>query len=397
MDAAHRVDPTTLMDDPHAAFARLRPHHPVIEIGEKQYMALRADDVLALLTDPRTKQIEGPDYVRLRAIPDGAAARFLADFFLFANSDAHRAKRRLFARAFGFAAIRAARGQIRVVADEIVDTLPRGENVDFVDQMAARIPAEMIAVILGLPVVEAPYFASRVYEFARAIAPVYPIAEHDRIEAAALDLFAYVDQHMRARLKAPRDDVLSTLIADWQKDPVISFASLVNQVLGIIVGGSDTTRAAFAMLVALLIRHPEHWAAVRAQPSLIPGAVAEALRYEPPVGSIARFTTKALEVGGAALPAGVQLSVSTLSAMRDPGHYRSPERFDIHRIDHPRLHAVFGHGPHRCIGEMLARIEMEEGLAALLAGVSEIEMETTPRMRGFGGIRQITPMRVRIH
>lgn len=390
------VDPKSLMDRPHAAFAALRARHPVIQLAERKYMALRADDVVALLNDPRTQQVEGPDYIRLNRIPDGNAARLLADFFLFSNDEAHRSKRGLFARTFAHGAMRSARERVRAVADAIVAELPRGETVDFVERMAARVPAEMIAAILGLPSSEAPYFARRVYKIAQAVSPVYPHDRHDEIETAATDLLAYVGDHMRARLETPRDDVLSSLAADWRASQAISFDSLVHQIIGVIIGGSDTTRAGFAMLAALLLQHPRDWAAVQADPGLIPGAVLEAMRYEPSVGSIARFTTDAIAVGGAPLPAGVMISVSTLSAMRDPALYAEPDRFDIRRADHPRLHPVFGLGPHRCLGEMLARLEMEEGLAALAAGAPGIVMLAPPRMLGFGGIRQITSMQVRI-
>ena len=94
---------------------------------------------------------------------------------------------------------------------------------------------------------------------------------------------------------------------------------------------------------------------------------------------------------------GAEFEVSRkVSAMRDPALYENPDRFDIRRADGPRLHPVFGLGPHRCIGEMLARLEMAEGLAALIAAAPDITMEVAPRMSGFGGIRQITPMHVRI-
>ncbi|MEM7634582.1 MAG: cytochrome P450, partial [Pseudomonadota bacterium] len=168
------------------------------------------------------------------------------------------------------------------------------------------------------------------------------------------------------------------------------------QVVGLIIAGSDTTRTAFAMLIAMLLERPTDWAALRFDPALIPGAVSEGMRYEPSVATIPRLTTAPLELDGNEVPAGVALSLSTMSAMRDPAVYANPEQFDIRRTDHPRFHPVFGIGPHRCIGEMLARIEMEESLAAILNGAPEIELQTRPRMMGFGGIRQITPMKVRI-
>lgn len=391
------VDPQTLMDDPHARFAALREAHPVIQTGERQYMALRADYVLAMLSDPRTKQIDGVDYAAARGVPDGYAARFLRDFFLFGDGESHRAKRGLFARSFAFGAIRERQVLIRDVADALVRELPRGETFDFVERMAARLPAEMIATILGLPASESTHFAPLVYEVARALGPTYPRADHASIETAAQALFTYLEEHLRSRLAAPRDDLLSTLAAGWAADPVISFESLVNQVVGVVIGGSDTTRAAFAMLVALLLQHPREWAAVKADPSLIPGAVAEGLRYEPSVGSFARFTTAPLAIGDVRVPMNAMLRVSTMSAMRDPALYAEPNRFDVRRTDHPRLHAVFGLGPHRCIGEMLARLEMQTGLAALIAAGVEIEMLAPPRMQGFGGIREITPMPVRLH
>ncbi|MEJ8572519.1 cytochrome P450 [Microbaculum marinum] len=390
------IDLSALAEEPHAAFAALRKEHAIIQVGERQYMALRAHDVLAMLGDPRTIQVEGPDYVELNGIPDGVVARFLKDIFLFGNGDAHRAKRGLFARTFAHGAIREARPRIRAVADAIVADLPRSESFDFIERMAARVPAEMIAAILGLPGSEVPYFTRHACTVARALTPVYPHRHHREIEDAALHLSTYVEEHMLARMVEPRDDVLSKLVADWRSNQVIPFPSLVHQVLGIILGGSDTTRAAFAMLVALLVQHPRQWRLVKDDQALIPGAVAEALRYEPSVGSVARFTTAPVEVGGVLLPAGVMLRVSTMSAMRDPALYADPDRFDIRRCDHPRMHPVFGAGPHRCIGEMLARLEMQEGLDALVCAVREIEIETHPRMTGCGGIRQISPMRVRI-
>ncbi|WP_158284896.1 cytochrome P450 [Hoeflea marina] len=357
-------------------------------------MALRASDVMVILSDPRTKPLEGRDYVRIQGVPEGAAARFLRDFFLFGSGAEHRAKRGMFARSFAHGAVRAAQPQIQAVARRIVAELPRGESFDFIDRMAARVPAEMIAAILGLPQSETSYFAPRVYAMSRAVSPVYPIDDHAEIETAVSELFRYVVDHMRIRSEQPRDDLLSRLVADWKDDPVITFSTLVHQVLGIIVGGTDTTRAAFAVLVSLLLQHPEQWTALRDDPSLIPGAVSEGLRYDPSVGSIVRFTNAPVEISGVELPAGVMLRISNMSAMRDPELYAEPDRFDIRRNDHPRLHPVFGAGAHRCIGEMLARIEMQEGLAALVAGAPAMELQTAPQLQGFGGLRQITPMQV---
>lgn len=396
-DVVPCIDPMSLIDKPHEKFAALRARTPVIQLADNHFMALRADDAVSLLTDPRIRQVDGVEYVRLMAIPDGVASALLADFFLFANGDAHRTKRGLFSRTFSHNRIRNMQGRIRATADEIVTSLPRGQSFDFVDAMAARMPAEMIAAILGLPESEAEYFRPLVYDLARIVEPLYPQHHHAKIEAAASELYDYVEAHLRARFAAPKDDLLSVLVYDWWKNREMSFQTLVHQVLGLIVGGTDTTRTAFAMLVTLLLRHPTQWAAVKSTPSLIPQAVSEGIRFEPSVGSVGRFTAEPIDIGGVTVPAGALIRISTISVMRDPGVYTEPDQFDIQREDHPKLHPAFGLGPHRCLGEMLAKVEMQEGLAALIAAAPDLQLESSPKMVGFGGIRQITPMIVRIN
>ncbi|MBF9032821.1 cytochrome P450 [Rhodobacterales bacterium HKCCE2091] len=393
--APYLFDPASFEPDPHAAFAALRDEYPVIQTGPGQYLALRASDVVALLTDPRTINPEGEAYVAHQGVPEGSAARLLRDILLFDNGPSHRAKRALFAKAFSHGAMHGARSRIRTVAARIMADMPRGESFDFTAAVAARVPSEMIASIFGLPRGEAAWFSARVYSLVRSVAPVYPMDVHDEIETAAAELTDYVERHLRERRAAPRDDLLSTVLARWTERPEISFDSLVIQVITLVVAGTDTTRAGFAMLVALLLRHPEQWDAVKRDAGLIPAAVYEALRYEPPVGSIPRLAVEDIDIGGTVVPAGSVLRLSTLSAMRDPGLFDDPDRFDIARAGVPRLHAVFGLGPHRCLGEMLARIEMEEGLAALIRTAPGIALESAPRLEGYGGIRQASPMTVR--
>ena len=390
------IEPGDLADDPHRRFADLREQCPLVCSGNGQYMVLRAADVMHLLAEDRTMAIPGTAFVAMNSIPDGHVAQLLTDGLLLDNGASHRTKRSLFASTFAYRSISDQRPAIREVADRLVAGLPRGVPFDFIDQMAARLPAEMIAAILGLPDSETGYFTTGVYQVSRAFTPVYPQEEHDAVETAARELFHYIDDHLSWRLQDPQGDFLSTLAMDWQAEKAISFDSLVRQVILLVIAGSDTTRAAFAMIVALLHRYHDQWRALRRDPSLVAGAVMEGLRFEPSVGSMPRVLKEATVIGGTQLAAGTVLSIQNLSAMRDPALYKDPDRFDITRTDHPRLHLVFGGGAHRCLGEMLARIEMEEGLNALLAAAPDLEVLQTPRMIGSGGIRQITPMTARL-
>ena len=175
----------------------------------------------------------------------------------------------------------------------------------------------------------------------------------------------------------------------------LSAAETLSQVVTIIIAGSDTTRGAIAVQTALLLQHREQWDAVCADPTLIPGAVSESLRYEPVVGSFPRFTLEDIELDGYVVPRNNILSLSTLSAMRDPSQYADPDRFNIRRTDHPRRHLIFGLGVHRCLGEILARAELEESLAALAERLPQVELAgKPPTLHGHGGIRRIDGMRL---
>lgn len=388
------VAPETLAADPAAAFARLRAETPVVRFDTTTYSVLRARDVLALLADPRVVQIDGAAYAEAAGVPEGAVKRFLSEVMVLSNGPTHRARRRPFAKTFAHARIRAMRGEIRAVATRIMAEMPRATPFDFVDRVAARLPAEMIVSLLGLPVEEAGWLSRQVLDLALALSPVYPHEKHGQIEAAAEILLAYVAQAIEARGHRPRGDLLSELAEAASEERGLTPEDLAVQVVGVILGGSDTTRAAFAMTVALILQTPGAWEALCQDPTLIPGAVSEGIRFEPPVGNLPRFVAEPVTVGGAEIPAGSMLALSTVSAMRDPDLYQDPERFDITRTDHPKLHMAFGGGAHRCLGEMLARIEMEEALAALLAAAPDLRLLAPPRMEGFGGIRHITPMEV---
>src|SRR6202035_5367925 len=149
------------------------------------------------------------------------------------------------------------------------------------------------------------------------------------------------------------------------------------QFLFVIVAGSDTTRGALAVQTAQLLQHREQWEAVCRVSRLVPGAVAEALRFEPSVASVSRFVLEDIELDGYVLNAGQFMTLSTMSAMR------APDTFDIFRTDRQRWHLVFGGGAHRCLGEALARTELEEGLAALTAHIPPLQLNgEPPEIRG---------------
>ena len=149
------------------------------------------------------------------------------------------------------------------------------------------------------------------------------------------------------------------------------------------------------MTLAHLLARPEQWAAFCADPEgLKKGVVDEGLRFEPIVAAVPRIAVRDLEMDGYLVPAGTPIAVSLASALRDGDVYADPDRFDIHRADHPRWHPIFGAGAHRCVGEALARAEMEETLATIARLAPHAALVGDfPRLAP-GGIRQIGRMEV---
>lgn len=385
---------TELDRDPHGTYRLYRPQTPIILRDDGVYIAIRANDAVSLTNDPRTRQLES-DMMRLRGITAGSMFNFASNSMLLSNGEVHRRRRAPLSRPFAFRMIAALRPRIRAVADELIGKCYAKGEMNFIEDYAALIPARTISDILGIPEADIPSFTAWVYSFARSLSASFTSAEVPEIEDAGNNLADYVTALLSERRASPKNDFLTEYTKAVDEAGDLSPDEIVTQIVTVILAGSDTTRAAMAMQVALLLQHREQWAAVCQDKELIPGAVLEGLRYEPSVGSFARVTLEDIGIDGITVPARKMLSLSTMAAMRDPAVYAQPDTFNIRRTDHPRWHAVFGGGAHRCLGEALAKAELEEGLAALAARLPHIELSgEPPQMRGHSGIRQISAMHV---
>jgi cytochrome P450 len=394
-----RAEPPTLSiaqldEDPHGIFRRYRHLTPLLKRANVGYLAIRAADMEPLAFDPRTRQIE-TEQLAVRGIHSGALVELWSNSMLFSNGGEHRRRRAPMSRAFAFKLIEDMRPHIRAAAAQILaEHLPAGE-LDLLGNFASLIPARIIANVLGIPAEDVPHFTELVYSVSRSLGLSYAQSEIQSMQESAHQLMQYVDELLGARGAALNNEFVASYLKTVTEAGNLSAAEILSQIVTIIIAGSDTTRGAIAMQVALLLQHREQWEAVCADPSLIPGAVSESLRYEPVVGTIPRFTLEDIEIEGYLVPRNSILSLSTLSAMRDPSQYVDPDRFNIRRTDHPRRHLVFGLGVHRCLGEILARAELEESLAALVGLLPQLQLAgKPPSLQGHGGIRRIDGMRV---
>lgn len=381
--------------DPHGVFRRYRPLTAVITRDNGTCIVIRAADVERLISDPRTRQME-TESLQVRGIVHGSLFEFFRHSMLFSNAPHHRRRRGPLGRAFAFKLINDLRPRIRALALELIDRAAPRCALNFLDDFCALIPARIVSEILGLPASDVPRFTRWVYSVSRAISASLAPEDVPEIETATRELMSYVGGLLESRRVSPRDDFLTSYVAAVDEEGNLSPVETLAQVVTVIVGGSDTTRAAMAMQVALLLQQREQWDAVCRDLSLVTGAVSEALRYDPAVGSIPRVALEDIDIEGQVVPRGAIVSLSTMSAMRDPARYWEPDRFDIRRTDHPARHPVFGGGTHRCLGEALARAELEEGLTAVATRLPNLELAGAPPVLiGHSGIRRITGMAVR--
>jgi len=390
----YTINTALLNQHPHELFRRYRPVTPLLRRDDGIYIGIRARDVEALTTDPRTLQLE-TQIARARGVTDGPLLQFLENTMLLSNGVQHRRRRVPLVWAFAFNSVTALRPQIRALAEHLIDTHYQRGEMDFIADFANWLPARVISAILGVPEVDIPDFTRRVYSLARALSSSFSEADVPHLQKVAGELTAYVRDLLDERRLHPREDFLSSYVAALQVSEQLSPVEALTQIITVLLAGSDTTRGALAIQTSLLLEHREQWDAVCRDSALIPGAVLECLRYEPSVGSFARVTVDDIPLHGTLLPRGHVVSLSTLAAMRDPALYADPDRFDIRRT-HARRHLAFGGGVHRCLGETLAKIELEEGLRALTRRLPTLELDGGPAVvQGSGGIRLVKDLRVR--
>ncbi len=360
-------------------------------------MALRFSNIAALTDPTTTRQLE-TESIRKQGVTTGPIFELHNRSMLFSNGPLHKKRRGPVTRTFAFKLMEGMRAEVAKLAAEIVTEAEGQEDLDFLEVFAGEIPARMIAEILGLPKSEMPRFRKLVYSVTRAFKMGFDQAQQVEIERDFTALIAEVDRLLNERKGHPGDDFISRLIVDAQDRFELSLDDIRWQVITLIIGGSDTTRLALCSTLALMLSHTEQWQAFCRNPDeLKMQVVQEGLRFEPPIASFARVALTDIDLEGVVLPTGSPVSVCILSAMRDEQVYDAPFTFDIHRTDQPRWHPAFGTGEHRCLGEALARAELEECLATIARLAPDTVLTNAPMVRGLNGIRRIDQMRVRFN
>jgi cytochrome P450 len=356
---------------PHAATTELRSKCPVHRIdvppGAEAYAVLGNKVVEEALGDPRlSKQVENlPPQYRDKAV---ANSLLVVGNLGFADPPKHTRLKKPISRAFLPGTVARLGPRIQDIVDDLIDDFPESGEVDLLTAFALPLPLITICEYLGIPVEDRPLFLHWSYVLSQD--PLqHPEEELKTASEEFADYFTKLVAERRGNLS---DDLLSEIIRA-RDSGVYSEQELLSTILLLIIAGHKTVANMLGNGTALLLRHPAQLAALRTDPTLIPSAIEEILRYEGSANwASLRVAAEDMRLGGVDIPRGSFVHLSLSAAGHDPEVYDDPERFDITRS--PNRHLSFGHGPHFCIGAPLARLQGEIAFSTLLRRLPRFEL-----------------------
>lgn len=277
-------------------------------------------------------------------------------------------------------AVERLRGRLEAITDELLDEAMARREFDVMSALAGPLPVRAICAVLGVPERDIPRFRSWGGAIAADLDSLSPAHRQRQATHALRELERYFDDLVERRRGEPGDDILSRLVAAESDGSRLSHRELVTMATLLLFAGFETTVNLIGNGTAALLDHPEQYALLREDPGLIPGAVEEMLRFDAPVQTVARVTTRDVEICGEQLPAGVMVSTMIGGANRDPRVFEHPERFDVQRAN-ARAHLSFALGPHHCLGASLARLEAQIAFTGLVDRLPRLEAAGPRRRR----------------
>ena len=284
----------------------------------------------------------------------------------------HRRRRRLVNWGFTPQRVAAAEQGIRRTCDHIIDKVSEQGTCDFVRDIAAPLPMIVIGDMLGVAPEDRDALLRWSDDMLKSLG-----TEDEALVLAAASAAAEYREYILARVAERRDsgddsDLIGTLVHAEVEGEGLDDESLVFESLLILIGGDETTRHVISGGMEALLRRRPQWEALRADRALLPGAVEEMLRWVTPIKNMCRIATDDTELGGQAIRRGQKLMLLYPSANRDEDVFENPEEFDIRRD--PNEHLAFGVGPHFCLGNRLARVELVAMYERLLDRLPDIHL-----------------------
>jgi cytochrome P450 family 142 subfamily A polypeptide 1 len=364
------------IDGMHEAFTWMRHHDPLYR-DERSGMVGVTKHADVLDVEHRDEVFSSRGSYRSVQNPD-------EDNMIAQDDPQHLAQRRLVSRRFTPKAVR----QLEPVLVRMIDGLlrpmtagiePGGRGrTEAVTALAATLPAQLTAHLLGFPEETWPDIRSWSERLMRYDSVPHDAAVMGDFIAAIGEFVAVLQPVVAERRACPAEDLVTAWVQGEANGCPMSDSQLVNETGLVISGGAETTRTVIARSLIAFADHPDQWEAMHADPSLIPGAVEEMIRWVTPLNNMFRLATADTEVGGRPVRKGDRMALLYPSANRDEDVFDDPFRFDIRRSPNPQI--AFGFGTHFCLGASLARFELKLLMERLVATITDLEVLAPPEI-----------------
>ncbi len=366
--------------NPFGWYAHQRQHAPVMRDPRSGlWFVFRYDDVQRALSDYAVFSSQRGRDETGRRDPLGAS-------MISSDPPRHRRLRTLVTQAFTPGAVARLEPRIRTLVDEMLDAVAArggGTAMDVIDDLAYPLPVTVIAELLGVPTADRAQFK----QWSDAVVTGSQAAGMAGRNPQA-EMSHYFRQLIEERRKQPREDLISELLAAQIDGEHLSEPELLGFCVLLLVAGNETTTNLIGNAILCFDEQPGLWERLREEPTILPSAIEEVLRFRSPVQSMFRMTVEDVTLSDQTIPAESAVLAWIGSANRDEARFPDPDRFDPTRA--PNRHIAFGHGIHFCLGAPLARLEARIALGRMLERfphirrVEETELEPLPSTIVFG-------------
>jgi len=351
--------------NPYPFYHRLRAADAVHQTPMGLWVLTRYDDVVTALRDPRFGR-EGFEQMLAAVYGDDTTNASRPRSMLFRDPPDHTRLRGLVSQAFTPRVIERMRSHIQEIVDRLLDRVQNAKAMDVIEDLAYPLPVTVICEMLGVPTEAHAGIRQWSADIARSLDAIGMPSDEGVVKRGRLARQAMLDYFrgiIPERRQNPRDDLLSLLIAAEEQGDKLTEGELLITCNLLFVAGHETTVNLIGNGLFALLNHPDQLDKLRENPTLIPSAVEELLRYDSPVQRTARITNTDVELDGRKIAKGSMVIAAIGAANRDPAHFPDPDRLDITRRDN--RHIAFGFGIHFCLGAPLARLEGQIAIGTL--------------------------------
>jgi pimeloyl-[acyl-carrier protein] synthase len=373
--------------DPYPHYRQLREQDPVHRSEVDLWVLTRYDDIAALLRDPRL------GHEVTQGFAEGGSADW--ESMLFRDPPAHTRLRSLVSKAFTPRVLESLKTRIHNIVDDALGIARENGTMDVIGDLAFPLPATVISEMLGLPVEDHEKCRRWAASATRSLDPLVDDRIMDEIFLALIEFRQYLAEQVERRRAQPGEDLVTALIAAEEQGERLSHEELISTLLLLFTAGHETATNLIGNGLLALLRNPDQLRRLKQDPGLMRPGIEELLRYDSPVQFVIRIVKEPMTVRGQDFVRGDSMLLVIGAGNRDPEQFADPDVLDVGRKDNK--HLSFGGGIHFCLGSVLARMEAQAVLGALISQFSELELAADDvRWRPHINLRGLEALPIRV-